>query len=265
MAVYFMPEVNLSYAIYNGDISHISEIPAKGGILNDCLCPNCGEVVIPKRGAILSHHFSHKPSSNCGASTASETALHMYAKKIIANMKSVVLPDLRVSGDVLFSSRDAYVASSAIEHRHDSGFISDAVLHTDIGEIIVECVVTHAPCPETVEKMNDSRCACVVVDMSGWPRSLTPSEIHIRLLSGYGWKWITHPNIETAKRKREIEKAITDSLTIQVTSSTSTRFIATVDGRNVNCIMPGDVSVDDAMRSLCCRFGAERISNVTRA
>jgi len=44
-----------------------------------CLCPQCGEKVVPHLGPILRHHAAHEPGSTCSA-TAPETELHLAAK-----------------------------------------------------------------------------------------------------------------------------------------------------------------------------------------
>ena len=55
-------------------IIHISEI--QQGNKSQYTCINCGSILIPKKGKIRSHHFSHKHETNCSY----ESYLHKLGK-----------------------------------------------------------------------------------------------------------------------------------------------------------------------------------------
>jgi hypothetical protein len=60
------------------------------GQIYHCPDPYCTEQVIPKKGEIRQHHFSHKSNSNC---YGAETSLHLLAKEAILSMKTLRLPE----------------------------------------------------------------------------------------------------------------------------------------------------------------------------
>ncbi len=62
----------------SGTLTHISERTYKDF---NYLCPLCKSKVIPRKGPIRQHHFSHMPESQCTASE--ETVLHFNAKHFI--------------------------------------------------------------------------------------------------------------------------------------------------------------------------------------
>ena len=53
-------------------------------------CLFCKESVIPVKGNIRKHHFRHKKSSDC--SSSGESVLHKYAKYILENNNTILLP-----------------------------------------------------------------------------------------------------------------------------------------------------------------------------
>ena len=62
---------------YNSEknLVHISEI--QKGNKERFTCCNCGNILIPKKGSIRNHHFSHKRETNCSY----ESYLHKVSKQ----------------------------------------------------------------------------------------------------------------------------------------------------------------------------------------
>jgi hypothetical protein len=55
-----------------------------------CSCPHCGGQLIAKKGNVRVHYFVHYNAIDC--ENGAETAIHLMAKKIIVDRKSVDLP-----------------------------------------------------------------------------------------------------------------------------------------------------------------------------
>jgi len=60
----------MKYAVLNGE-----RIEPQKGIKN-AICPVCGEIVIPKCGPKMMHHWAHKPNASCDPWWESETEWH---------------------------------------------------------------------------------------------------------------------------------------------------------------------------------------------
>jgi len=84
--------IKLPFGIRNGKLVHISEIQIDQNGLNcNCVCPECGEKLIARKGDIRIHHFAHH-NDNC--INPLETALHYYAKEVLKKYKKLKLPDV---------------------------------------------------------------------------------------------------------------------------------------------------------------------------
>ena len=55
-----------------------------------CICPGCGEPLIARQGTVLSWHFAHESKTSDG-SRCVETAIHRYAKSVLAESTDKVL------------------------------------------------------------------------------------------------------------------------------------------------------------------------------
>jgi ssDNA-binding Zn-finger/Zn-ribbon topoisomerase 1 len=69
--------LKLPFAKCNGDLIHVSEVAS--GRQPDCLCPECGQSLIAKKGNIRTPHFAHDKGAICNL----ESALHKIAKELI--------------------------------------------------------------------------------------------------------------------------------------------------------------------------------------
>lgn len=82
----FKMAVNISYALCNDYIVHISERIFKD---RNYYCPSCKETLTARKGPINTHHFAHREGSNCSANE--ETLLHLLAKYFLVSGKEVLL------------------------------------------------------------------------------------------------------------------------------------------------------------------------------
>jgi len=72
---------SLRYALSHGNLVHVSQV-ASGKGDGSLRCPECGEVMLARKGTKRAHHFAHLSSvsiSGCGI----ESAAHLKAKEVI--------------------------------------------------------------------------------------------------------------------------------------------------------------------------------------
>ena len=86
-------EGRLTYGLREGILVSVLDVPR--GKACECVCPACGDVLVAKRGTVVQPHFAHDSGSECSA--ALETALHLGAKQILAEMRQIVLPAVTIS------------------------------------------------------------------------------------------------------------------------------------------------------------------------
>lgn len=91
-----MTEILLPYGLRDGSLVHISSPDIFSGLTN-CVCPECHETLIARKGEINQHHFAHKGEAGdplyAGCMGGFETAAHLRAKEIIAEAGEIMFPD----------------------------------------------------------------------------------------------------------------------------------------------------------------------------
>jgi hypothetical protein len=81
-------KTELHYGIKDGRVVHVDTVT--NGLDCRCFCPHCGSQLNAKKGNVRVHHFAHYNALDC--EHGAETAIHLMAKKIIAERKIVQLP-----------------------------------------------------------------------------------------------------------------------------------------------------------------------------
>ncbi len=87
--------IKLQYGLRNGKIISIWDLTEEDrGLKCNCICPGCGMQLQAKLGSgKKQRHFSHN-NANCNIAIAQQTALHMLAKEIIEQEKTVKFPPI---------------------------------------------------------------------------------------------------------------------------------------------------------------------------
>ena len=78
----------LVFAKHRSAIVHVAHVAS--GLACDCVCIDCGERLIAKKGEIRDHHFAH--ASGTEHDWAWETHLHAYAKQLILQEGALSVP-----------------------------------------------------------------------------------------------------------------------------------------------------------------------------
>lgn len=136
----------------DGRIVTASEVPR--GDACDCICPECGGSLQAHHGAVLRWHFQHKADAiACGG--GAESALHKFAKQIIADKQALYLPPLQASfgNHTRTVQRGRWVKLSNVRLEERVGAIIPDIIATTAtrsanrsvqhSDLLIEIVVTH--------------------------------------------------------------------------------------------------------------------------
>lgn len=153
-----LDEIELCYGMIDGEIVHISDVDS--GIQQNCLCPKCGSILIAKKGDIRKHHFAHYNYENCQG--AQETALHLLAKEIIYQEKSVGVPDQNLNANII-----KFFDHVSLEVR-ELGLVFDALGYSDYEKLAIEIKVTHEIDNRKKQIVIDNDIQMIEIDLSGY-------------------------------------------------------------------------------------------------
>lgn len=164
-------------------------------------CLDCEEVLTLRQPRNKRQHFAHRPDSQC----TGETALHRYAKEILAASKMLSLPSLFLQDEGI--EERVFVAGIyqfdevLLEHKVDT-FQPDALVRTNGNELAVEFRVSHAVGNEKRTKVQGRDISMVEIDLSGLkPGMMEAAELDAAILHHSPRTWIHHRKAAAAKRK----------------------------------------------------------------
>lgn len=130
----------LKYGLKDGKLVHINDVA--NGLSCGCVCPSCGGILEAHQGQIKQHHFKHYSASDCEHGT--ESALHIMAKNIIAQTKTVYVPSSPQDIYDRWSLGRCYKFENAyIEKNISTDIRCDILLESEDSFLNVEIKVTH--------------------------------------------------------------------------------------------------------------------------
>lgn len=148
---------SIQYALRDGQIRHISEV--EHGFACGCVCIECQQPLIARKGAIRQHHFAHTAKTNCKPSP--EKLTHRYAKNLIATRLRAIEPAFEVRAAAAeveawarhpastFEAQKAEVESMAFM----PDFKPDVLLHKGALKLAVEVYFRHRVPPEKAARI----------------------------------------------------------------------------------------------------------------
>jgi len=180
----------------NGDqLLHISEVSS--GLSCCCVCLECGEPLVAKKGPVLSHHFAHVAETNCNPTPESLT--HRYAKDLVARTLSGYEPAFEVHEEVRGLAAWArspvmvFLADRAeVEPQEFDDFVPDVLLEAGSRRLAVEIRFRHPVPPEKIALLEKRYVHAVEVDLSDLPDNAGPDEIHGALGEVRRWSWLNN-------------------------------------------------------------------------
>ena len=184
------------------------------GLSCACVCPECSEPLIARKGTKMAWHFAHKSGAECV--TAPETALHKMAKQFLLDAGAVVCPRV-VSYSNDYGRPDFELHGSEIIKASKMGsedafgdVIPDIWIRSLDGRgFFIEIKVTHGVDDVKREKLRRLGVPTIEADFSNVARDLPPDEFMkeaARIFTNAYWAW--HPLIDkfdTADKQTRIK------------------------------------------------------------
>ena len=201
---YDYSSAELVYALNElGVIVHISAVAS--GKACKCRCPECKISLVAKKGRLLTHHFAHDTDASCAG--APETALHKYAKQIVAKNLRLILPDIAVSYESkvlkLWAGHEVKFDGALEEYREFKQFVPDVFLLRDGRKLLIEVAVTHFCDEAKIAEIRTKGIAAIEIDLSKVPRDAAPDVVSKAVLREAPRYWLFHPQIDDAVSKMQ--------------------------------------------------------------
>lgn len=206
----------LIYGLKDDKLIHIND--AQQGRECNCICPNCGANLVAKKGKINEHHFAHE-SKECDITIAQETVLHLMAKDIFSEAKTIKLPKVILEDKFAFLDKNKYksitddiylqkkvekykdstkVIDSVILEKYIDNIKPDILIEINGKKLIVEIAVTHFIDNKKKEKIINMGIPTIEIDLSSYKNkinSLTKDDLSQILIKDDKYKkWIYYDN-----------------------------------------------------------------------
>ncbi len=143
----------------------------------NCFCPICNEPLIAKnKNKIskkpLSHgqkmaHFAHESGSDCIG--AGESALHLMAKEVLKEFKTLMLPKLIYKGLELINKQSIVFDKVELERRLNhkkSWIVPDSILYKNDKSLFIEFYKSHQTEDEKIEKIKNINISCLEINVN---------------------------------------------------------------------------------------------------
>lgn len=164
-------------------------------------CLGCEEELTLRRPVNKRKHFAHRPDSLC----TGETALHRYAKELLAAARTLTLPELVLEEErvrqTVFAAGTYQFEAVFPEHKLGA-FQPDAVVRYQGIDLAVEFLVNHAVDGEKRAKVRDHDISMVEINLSGLKAGQMDGDaLDAAILHTAPRTWIHHRKTAAAKRK----------------------------------------------------------------
>lgn len=166
----------LTYALNMDDeLVHIDSVP--NGNDCACFCPHCKSELCAKNGGEYKvHHFAHMHGVDCAG--ALESALHLMAKEVLQEIKSVRLPAMQN----VYDAKEQLFDKVEIEfYDKDTSLRPDCIGYYGDKTIWIEFKRTHAVDKKKKGKIISARIDCIEIDLNGC--ELEPNKMRDFLMS----------------------------------------------------------------------------------
>lgn len=180
----------------DGVSRHVTAVPTPS--LGPFACLDCEGPLTLRRPRAKRAHFAHRPDSLC----TGETALHKYAKELLAEQKTLTLPQLMLQkegiSELVFRA-GTYIFDEVRPEFKLETFRPDAIVLYKSAELAVEFLVSHAVDIEKQAKVLARDLSMVEIDLSAIPLGLLSSEdLDHAILHSAPRKWIHHRKYSVA-------------------------------------------------------------------
>ncbi len=172
---------------------HISQVVS--GLACKCLCPGCGDDLVARKGTEVAHHFAHHAVGDCRFTP--ESALHLYAKQLVAAQPTFRTPKLREVPENVARVTEAWL------ERAIGDVVPDVQLATDTGLLLAEVWVTNAVNDNKRRKLRRIQVPAVEIDLADLSGDEALAAIDFAVLEDIERRsWLYHPLLEEMERHR---------------------------------------------------------------
>ncbi|WP_238298541.1 hypothetical protein [Methylobacterium soli] len=150
-----------------------------------------------RKGEQLGHHFGHCGTADERACRGGpETALHRFAKELLASRLALMLPPLNPDGktQVGYAGSPFRFDSAILEHRLGT-IIPDVIVRRGARDLMLEFRVTHAFDADKVAKITSLGTAAVEIDLSGLLRTSSRNALEDAILNQAPRRWLYNPKL----------------------------------------------------------------------
>jgi Competence protein CoiA-like family len=174
------------------------------GLKCKCTCGKCGNPVVAHKGLKNAWHFQHHAKSNCSPSPESE--LHLFAKEMLADRKSLWLPEgraeIRGKSEQIFKEGQCSFVSAEIELT-DGDVTPDLVLTTKDGrKLHVEIYVRHKCDEAKITKLKVRGLDAIEIDLSHINWDDNPGDWIDPILQSAPRKWLHNQKVSAFEREQ---------------------------------------------------------------
>lgn len=195
---------NIAYALKHGMLVHISDVPY--GLNCGCICAECGNQLIARKGVERVHHFAHAASTSCNGGI--ETTLHKVAKELFLEISSIHVPEyifkkqrilktgqLIVHPEISLARRGLVkIENVQIEASLDS-IRPDIVAFALDKKLIIEIAVNNPVNKQKLRKIRHSNFCAIEIKLDIADSFLTREQLKDKLEKDLKSKaWLYHPN-----------------------------------------------------------------------
>lgn len=208
--IFFGEKVN------GGEIVHISEVDR--GLSCACVCPECGERLIAKKGKAKKqiYHFAHEANArDRDCYSPGETALHKLAKAVIEKRRKISLPEVSLKrGEFKVIKSPAFdinVDCVSLEKRVGR-IIPDVICEHRGTRFFVEFAVTHFCDDQKISYLKDIGISTIEINLSAF-KDKKVKNIENLILHDAPREWLWNRKYDVMSRELEnklAEKRMTE-------------------------------------------------------
>ena len=161
----------------------------------------------PVRATSKDHHFGHygvEDGRPC--QTGPETALHKFAKEVLARRLELELPPLVVGegpGKWVGYPGGTYGFDAALLESRLGEIVPDVIVRKGERHLLVEFLVTHACDEAKIARIVAMDVAAIEIDLSGLPRDTSRADLEEAILTTAPRKWLHNPKLRAAQVELE--------------------------------------------------------------
>ena len=188
----------LPFGLRDGLLVSVNDV--ERGLQKNVVCPSCQIPLVARKGRRKIHHFAHHNGADCP--TGLQTVLHMRAKDIIAEAKSIFVPEhsiiipARQSAFNIIKSQKVMLSEVWLEKRLDR-IIPDVLARTSGIELLIEIRVSHAVEESKLDLIKSMNLRAIEVNLSDFhAKGYNDDILRERLIEQHVCKkWLSSPKI----------------------------------------------------------------------